>query len=467
MKSSQPTELKTISVFGLGRVGLVTAVCFAKKGHKVVGIDRDAHTLQHIRDAKAPFFEPGLSEYLREVVREKTLVATDNASLNARSDLSFITVGTPSNRDGSINLTHLKDAALSIGQSLRDSAYHQLVVVKSTVTPGTARKLVRPALERESGKKAGRHFGLVSNPEFLREGNAINDTEFPDRIVIGSEDSGAIANLAEFYDQFHRQRMPAVIRTTHENAELIKYANNAFLATKLSFINCIANIAERIPGVDVKVIAAGIGLDQRIGTQFLNAGLGWGGSCLPKDLRALAVLCKALHYRPEMIEAAAKTNEKQWRRAIQFAKAALGPLAEKRVAVLGLAFKPHTDDMREAVSIPIVKALLAGGAEVIAYDPCAKKNAQAIFKDSIKYARSATECIHGADCCIVTTEWDEFRTIRPHAFITHMRKPPVLIDGRRIYDPNAFGRARIRFFAVGLGSKTSWPVYARGNTSLQ
>jgi UDPglucose 6-dehydrogenase len=454
MTSSHSKKLRTVSVFGLGRVGLVTAVCLAKKGHRVIGIERDAHTLRQVRATKAPFFEPGLSEYLREVVGEKALVVSDDASLNARSDLAFITVGTPSNRDGSINLTQLKDAALAIGQSLRNSAHDQLVVVKSTVIPGTARKLVRPALERGSGEKGGRRFRLVSNPEFLREGSAIHDTEFPDRLVVGSEDSGAIAELVEFYDQFHRHRMSAVVRTTHENAELIKYANNAFLATKLSFINCIANVAERIPRADVKVIAAGIGLDQRIGGQFLNAGLGWGGSCLPKDLRALASLCRTLRYRPEMIEAAMTTNRKQWRRAVQFAKAALGTLSGRRVAVLGFAFKPYTDDMREAVSLPIVKALLASGADVIAYDPCAQKHAQAIFKDKIKYARNATECIHGTDCCIVTTEWDEFRTIRPRTFIAHMRKPPVLIDGRRIYDRNAFERARIKFFAVGLGSRT-------------
>jgi UDPglucose 6-dehydrogenase len=433
-------------------VGLVTASCFAKRGYKVVGIDADARRLEQIRNGETPFLEPGLKVYLGEVIEEGTLSVTGDASLNARSDLAFISVGTPSRRDRSIDLAHVKHAASAIGQSLRKSNHRQLVVIKSTVIPGTTRKLVKPIIEKESGNGAGHGFGLCSNPEFLREGNAVHDTESPDRIVIGSDDPEAIKDLEEFYRTFYRKNLPTIVRTTYENAELIKYANNAFLATKVSFINCIANIAERIPGADVRLVAAGIGLDQRVGSQFLSAGLGWGGSCLPKDMHALAKLSKDLGYNPDMIEAAMKTNRNQWRKAVQLAKTALDSLKGKKVSVLGLAFKPNTDDMRAAVSIPIITALLAEGASVAAYDPAATENARTIFKDKIEYTRDPIECMNQADCCIVVTEWDEIKSIRPNVFTERMRRP-VVIDGRGAYDADEFSRAGIQFLALGLAPR--------------
>jgi nucleotide sugar dehydrogenase len=443
-----------ISVFGLGPVGLVTAVCFARKGHQVIGIDPDLDRLEKIRRAEPPFFEPKLKEYLTEAVTNGAFSVADEPSANARSNLAFITVGTPSREDGSIDLTYVKNAAKAIGQSLRQTTHYQLVVVKSTVTPGTARTLIKPILENESRKTAGKDFGLCSNPEFLREGNAVHDAELPDRIVIGSEDPEAVARLENFYKEFHGHSMPPVVRTTYENAELIKYANNAFLATKVSFINTIANIAERIPNADVQTIARGIGLDERIGSRFLNAGLGWGGSCFPKDLNALVSLSKTLGYSAELIEAAISTNQKQEQRAIQLAKQALGSLEGKRLAILGLAFKPETDDMREAVSIPLVQGLLAEGANVTAYDPAAMQNARRIFQDTITYAEDPYDCINQADCSIIVTEWDDFKTISPNEFAKRMRSP-VVIDGRRIYNRDKFIEAGIQFSAIGLGPRTS------------
>jgi UDPglucose 6-dehydrogenase len=418
----------------------------------VIGIDPDLDRLEKIQRAEPPFFEPKLKEYLSGTVADGALSVTDDASVNARSDLAYMTVGTPSSKDGSIDLTYVKNAAAAIGRSVREATHSQLVVVRSTVIPGTTRTVVKPILERESGKTAGKEFGLCTSPEFLREGNAIHDAELPDRIVIGSEDTDAIIRLENFYRTFHGEPMPPVIRTTHENAELIKYANNAFLAMKVSFINAIANIAERTPNADVKAIAHGIGLDERIGSKFLNAGLGWGGSCFPKDLKALIRYSKTLDYDPELIEAVVATNEKQKQRAVQLAKHALISLRGKRIALLGLAFKPETDDMREAVSIPLVRALLKEGADVFAYDPAAMQNARAIFQDTITYARDPCECIEKADCCIIATEWDEFKRIPLSTFIERMRRP-IVIDGRRIYDACRFSDAGILFSAIGLGQR--------------
>ena len=441
-----------ISVFGLGPVGLVTAVCFARKGNQVIGIDPDRDRLEKIRRAEVPFYEPTLKEYLTETAANGTFSVTDDASMNTRSDLAYITVGTPSSQDGSIDLTYVKNAAAAIGQSIRGTTDYQLVVLKSTVIPGTARMLVKPVLERESGKATGKEFGLCSNPEFLREGNAVHDAEFPDRIVIGGEDTDAVSRLENFYKEFHGEPTPPVVRTAYENAELIKYANNAFLAMKVSFINTIANVAERTPNADVKDIAQGIGLDERIGSKFLNAGLGWGGSCFPKDLKALIRYSKTLDYDPELIEAVVAANEKQKQRAVQLAKHALGSLKGKRIAILGLAFKPETDDMREAVSIPLIRGLLNEGANVVAYDPAAMQNARAIFRDRITYASDPCECVDQADCCIIATEWDEFKTITPRIFLERMRHP-VVIDGRRIYNVDEFSSEGIRFSGIGLGPR--------------
>ncbi len=439
-----------ISVFGLGPVGLATAVCFAKKGLSVVGIDPDKSRLEEIRERRAPYFEPNLDEYLKEVIKNETFMATDDYSTNAQSDFAFITVGTPSNEEGTINLASVKDAARMIGGSLNAAENSQLVVVKSTVTPGTARNTVKPVLEAESGKTAGIDFGLCSNPEFLREGSAVYDAQFPDRIVIGSDDTESIRKLEALYREIHTPTAPPILKTTHENAELIKYANNAFLAMKVSYINCIANIAEHIPYADVRAIAQGIGLDNRIGPQFLNAGLGWGGSCFPKDLNALIAYSKRAGYVPELIEAVVEINRTQARKALEFALDALGSLEKRKAAILGLAFKPYTNDMREAVSIPVINSLLAKGASVTAYDPAAIEDARKVFGNTIGYAKNSFECIEQADCCVIVTEWDEFKRMQPKTFLERMRQP-IVIDGRRIYDAAEFLHVGIKFYAIGLG----------------
>jgi len=461
--------MKAISVFGLGRVGLVTAVCLANKGYTVVGIDPNTQLLDFLRKAEPPFYEPLLNEYLKEVVGKGLLRVSSDPSSNSSSQLTFITVGTPSRHGGSIDLSFVRKAARSIARSLPSNGLSQLIVIKSTVTPGTARSIVKPILQKESGDD--KHFHLCSNPEFLREGKAVQDTELPDRIVIGSDDPSATEELAAFYTEFHAQKPPPIIRTSHENAELIKYASNAFLATKVSFMNSIANIAERIPGADINVVANGVGLDARIGRQYLDAGLGWGGSCLPKDLDALLYASKKLGYVPDLLRSVRNTNLKQWRMAVRMAENAIGSLRRKNVAILGLAFKPNTDDMRAAVSVPLVKALVRKGANVCAYDPVAIENARGIFGDSIKYGKTALGCLEVADCCILVTEWDEFKTIPTNRFRELMRIP-VVIDGRRIYNPDEFHKAGVTLFAIGYGpipSSSSTPTisHARRKNSRE
>jgi UDPglucose 6-dehydrogenase len=443
---------KTISIFGLGRVGLVLAVCLAKKGYKVIGIDTDQERLEQIQNARPPFFEPTLSDYLKEAVTKGHLLATEDPDLNCQCDVSFISVDTPGKPDGTVNLTPLRKATSAIGKSLKNHASNQLVVVRSTVLPGTARNIVEPILEKESGKTKGKGFMLCSNPELFRQGNAIYDTEHPDRIIIGGDEHDT-TRLESFYVDFYGEHVRSILfRTTYENAELIKYANSAFIGTKISFINCIANIAEKTPHTDIKAVAAGIGLDPRIGPGALNPGFGWGGACLPKDLRALITYSQRTGYRPGLLNSVVETNEKQIEKAVRSAKSILGTLRGKRIAVLGLSFKPETDDMRDAISIPIIKTLLAQKAKVIAHDPIAMENARRIFKNTIAYANNPLGCIDQADCCIIVTEWNQFKTISADTFVEKMRSP-IVIDGRRIYDPDTFLKRGVQLVAIGLGPK--------------
>jgi UDPglucose 6-dehydrogenase len=446
--------MRAISIFGLGYVGLCTAACFADRGFKVVGVDVDEEKVKVLAEGRSSIHEPGLEPMLQKAIKGGTLRPTlDAKSAVEESDVSFITVGTPSGPDGRIDLKHVELAARDVGSAMRDKAGYHLVVVKSTVTPGTTQNVIKPILEEVSTKSCGRDFGLCVNPEFLQEGDAIRGVLEPDRIVIGEFDGRSGDELEKLYRDFYGERMPPVIRTNLPTAEVIKYASNAFLAAKISFINTIANICERVPGADVTVVARGIGLDKRTGPLFLNAGIGYGGSCFKKDIEALIDYSKNLGYRPELLEAVEKVNESQPYRAVELCKKVLGSLKGKRVAVLGLAFKPNTDDMREARSIPIIRKLLEEGAEVIAYDPVAVENAKAIFKNEIAYAPSAIGCLKNADCCILVTEWEEFKRLKPEDFIQNMRQP-VLVDGRRIYDQKEFG-GKLKFSAIGLGPHTA------------
>jgi len=442
---------KSISIVGTGYVGLCTAVGFASKGYKVVASTQDPEKVELINKGIPPFFEDGLEDVLRKVVKKgylKCLVDREQAVLN--TEITIISVSTPSKPDGSINLQFIESSAQEIGEALNKKDAYHLVVVKSTVVPGTTENVVKPSIEKSSDKRCGVNFGLCMNPEFLREGSALYDTLHPDRVIIGEHDKKSGDILENLYRDFLGEEMPPMVRTNLPTAELIKYANNAFLATKISFINAIANICEKIPGADVTVIAEGIGLDKRINPLFLNAGLGYGGSCFPKDVKALIAFSKSLGYSPMLFNAVEDVNSVQPYQAVKLAKKLIGNLEGKRVAVLGLAFKPNTDDMREAVSIKVINKLLEEGASVVAYDPKAIINARYVFGDKIEYANSSIECLEDAECCIVVTEWEEFKHLEPEDFIKHMKSPSV-IDGRRIYNPQKFSR-RLKFAAIGLSA---------------
>jgi UDPglucose 6-dehydrogenase len=445
-------EKPNISVLGIGYVGLCTAVGFASKGYNVIASTHDAEKAAKINKGIPPFHEPNLQNLLEKTIQNGYLKCfvdqTEKAVLE--TGLTFNAVGTPSRPDGSIDLQFIEASSRDMGKALHKKSTYHVVIIKSTVVPGTTQDLVKPILEKESKKKCGLDFGLCMSPEFLRQGSAFEDTMHTDRIVIGEYDKKSGDTLENLYKDFYAKNMPPTIRTTLSTAELIKYASNSLLATKISFINTIANICEKIPSADVKTVAAAMGLDKRIGPLFLNAGLGYGGSCFPKDVKALMAYSKNLGYPLKLLDAVEDVNKTQPLKAIQFCKEQLGNLEGKRIAILGLAFKADTDDMREARAIPIINQLTKEGAIVTAYDPVATPIAKTIFKNKIQYASSAISCLKNADCAILVTEWDEFKKLTPEDFTKNM-KQPILFDGRRIYNPEVFSR-KLKFTAVGLGN---------------
>ena len=441
-----------ISVIGVGYVGLCTAVGFASKGFNVIASDSDSEKVAKIKEGIPPFHEPDLPAMLKETVKKGNLICLTNQTQRAvlETDLTFVAVGTPSKPDGSIDLQFIEAVSHDIGNVLRQKNSYHVVITKSTVVPGTSKDTVKPILEKESGKKCGSDFGLCMNPEFLRQGSAFKDTFNADRIVIGEFDKKSGDTLEGLYKEFYGANTPPFIRTTLSTAELIKYASNSLLATKISFINTIANMCEKIHGADVKVVATAMGLDRRIGPLFLDAGLGYGGSCFPKDVKALIACSKAFGYDPELLGSVKNVNETQPLKAVQYCKEQLGNLKGKNIAILGLAFKPDTDDMREARVVPIINQLLQEGANVTAYDPVAIPVAKTVFGDKIKYAPSAIACLCNADCCILVTEWAEFKKLTPEDFMRNM-KQPILVDGRRIYNPEVFSQ-KMKFTAIGFGN---------------
>jgi UDPglucose 6-dehydrogenase len=437
-----------VSILGMGYVGLCTAAAFASRGIRTIGIDIDEGRVEQIRGGKAPLHEPQLDAMLKKAIRSKLLAASSDISRAADTDTTFLTVGTPSQQDGSIDLSYVKNATEDLGNVLREKPGYHLVVVKSTVVPGTTNGTVRRFLEQSSGKNVGAALGLCTNPEFLKEGTAINDALHPDKIVIGSNDKKSANQLTRLYRKFYGSKLPPVILTSPEAAELVKYASNAFLATKISFINTIANIAQQIPGVDVGTVAESIGLDPRIGGLFLKAGPGYGGSCFHKDLQALINYSQNNGYDPILFRATEETNEQQANRVVDMAETLLGSLSNKRVAVLGLAFKKDTDDIREASSLRVISQLKKSGAHVIAYDPMAIPNTQKKLADQISYTDNPHSALKGADCAIIMTEWDEISKLKAKDFQTYM-KTPNIVDARRIYDPEEF--SQLSYAAIGVG----------------
>jgi UDPglucose 6-dehydrogenase len=436
----------------MGYVGLCTAAAFASRGIRTVGIDIDNERVEQIRKGKAPLHEPQLDTMLRKAVKTKLLEATTDISRAIDTTKTFLTVGTPSGADGSIDLSYLKTAVADLGEVLSKKPGYHLVVVKSTVVPGTTNGAVKHTLVESSGKEIGPELGLCANPEFLREGTAINDALHPDKIVIGSNDKKSAKQLTKLYRRFYGSKLPPVIVTNPESAELVKYASNAFLATRVSFINTIANIAQQIPGVDVNQIAEAIGHDPRIGPLFLKAGPGYGGSCFHKDLQALISFSHRHGFDPVLLRALEETNEEQANRVVALSEKLVGSLEGKRIAVLGLAFKKDTDDIREAASVRVIDRLRKKGANIIAYDPMAMPGFERVFGNIIELAENPHAALKDADCAIVLTEWDEFKKLRSKDYKAYMQRPN-LVDARRIYDPSNFEETN--YVGVGLGSAST------------
>ena len=441
----------SVSIVGLGYVGLSTGVCLASRGIQVHGIDVDQAKLKSIREGRVPFEEEGLEALLKSAVKKGLFLAgSDFRKAIQNSDITFLTVGTPSKADGSIDLGYLRSASDGVGRELGGKREYHHVVVKSTAVPGTTQTVVKQVLESSSGKTCGEGFGLASNPEFLREGSAIKDTMQPDAIVIGAVDKRTEGALLSLYKGFYKE-MPHVVSTSPANAELIKYAVNTFRATQLSFLNTFANLCSGIEGASVDEVAQGFTAITRADPRYLKAGLGYGGSCLPKDLRALVAYSRQAGVNPVLLEAALSVNETQPIVAIKMARELLGTLDGKKVAVLGLAFKPNTDDVRESVAIRLVEGLLGEDAKVTVYDPKATENAKRVLGQRVGYAKGVRECIKGADCCIVATGWPEFAKVGAKEFKRLMRNP-VVVDGRRILDEEALRAEGLKFATLGSGS---------------
>jgi len=447
-----------IAILGTGYVGLVAAAVFADRGFQVLTSSQDEKKVKQINKGKAPFFEEGLDPLVKKTIMEGTLKAVhgrEEAVLS--SDILFIAVGTPSLMSGEADLRLIKETAQAIGTALRDKNEYTLVVTRSTVVPSTTRQLVLPLLEEHSGKKAGKDFGVCMSPEFLRQGAAVQDTQSPDSVVIGELDERSGETLEAFSKQVYANQDVPILRMNLESAELVKYGRNTFLAMNISYINEMARVAETISGVDISLVVKGVGADWRINPAFLNAGCGYGGSCFPKDVKALISFARTRGVEPQLLEAVEEVNEQQAAHMVAIARQEMsGSLKGKKIALLGLSFKPGTDDMREAPSIKIANHLYAHEAEIIAYDPKAIPNAQKRFiRDTIKieYADSIEECLKGAECCMILTEWDEFKSLPAEVFNRCMKRS-FIIDGRRVFDPSIRGSVDL-YRGIGLGAGRS------------
>lgn len=428
-----------ICVIGTGYVGLVTGTCFSDMGNQVTCVDIDEERIDQLHNGIMPIYEPGLKQLVEQNVDAGRLDFTTSYKEGLNDvEFTFIAVGTPSSDDGEADLRYVQMAADSIAENLD----HPIIIVnKSTVPVGTGDWVTEIILD-QNGSQAPK-FTVVSNPEFLREGSAINDFMNPDRVVLGSMDNDAAEKVAELYEALRAPIMITDLRT----AEMIKYASNAFLATRISFINEIANICESL-GADVREVAKGMGMDKRIGPSFLDAGLGWGGSCFPKDVKALTHMATTRGAHPQLLQAVADINQNQRKRAVRKLEKALGTLNEKTIGVLGLSFKPNTDDIRYAPALDIIHMLLKAGAVVQAFDPQAmpasKKEIPALM-----LCQSPYEAAENADALLLATEWNEFKSLEFKRIKEKMRGN-IILDGRNIWDPRDMRKLGFEYFGMGV-----------------
>ena len=428
-----------ICVIGVGYVGLVTGACFANLGNEVICVDKDRQRITGLNRGQIPFYEPGVQEIVHRNARAGRLSFSTNLKQSIlRSEVIFIAVGTPSTKNGKADISAVIDVAQGIAKAMKTKTF-KVIVNKSTVPVGMGDIVTKILLENGIKKES---FAVVSNPEFLREGSAISDFMSPDRIVIGASDNRAFNVISELYRSLNAH----MIFTSIKSAELIKYASNAFLATKISFINEIAGICERV-GSDVVEVANAVGLDHRIGREFLNAGIGWGGSCFPKDILALMHLAREHGYEPQILDAIHEVNNYQIDAFVGKIEKQLRNLRGKKITVLGLAFKPETDDLRDAPSLKIIDRLIAKGARITAYDPVAEKTAKKVQKQ-LTFCNKVYEAIEGADAVVVATEWGEFRDLDLEK-VKKLMKTPIIFDGRNIYDPKRMRELGFSYHGVG------------------
>ncbi|MFQ5828387.1 MAG: UDP-glucose dehydrogenase family protein [Candidatus Methylomirabilia bacterium] len=427
-----------ICVVGTGYVGLVTGAVFADLGNDAICVDKVVEKIEGLKLGRMPIYEPGLEEMVsRNAADGRLTFTTDVADAVRRSEIIFIAVGTPPKANGETDLSAVEEVAREIGGAMDR---YKVIVNKSTVPVGTG-NLVREIILKHQRQRVD--FDVVSNPEFLREGSAIEDTLRPDRILIGAPSQQVAMMLLELYAPLER---PMII-TDVPSAEIIKYASNAFLATKISFINAIANICEAA-GADVGQVIKGVGLDHRIGPTFLQAGLGFGGACLPKDTDSLIHTASGLGYDFKLLKAVTEINRERTRLFVEKIHKVLAPLDDKVIGVLGLAFKPNTDDMREATSVEVIRVLHEAGATIRAYDPVATANARSLLPRSVNFCASPYEVAGGADGLALVTEWNEFKLLNLERLRSLMRRP-VILDGRNLYEPERMARLGFEYYSIG------------------
>jgi UDPglucose 6-dehydrogenase len=428
-----------IAVIGTGYVGLVAGACFAENGNEVVCVDKDPAKVRMLHRGKIPIYEPGLEEMVRRNRAEKRLTFTTALARGVReAQIIFIAVGTPTGEDGSADLQHVLAVARDLARAMNG---YKVVVNKSTVPVGTAAK-VRDVIRRETTHP----FSVVSNPEFLKQGAAIDDFMKPDRVVVGAEDPRAAELMKELYAPFTRTGAPIMMMDC-ASAELCKYAANAMLATRISFMNEVSNVCEAV-GANVDQVRHAVASDRRIGPSFLFPGVGYGGSCFPKDVKAMVRFAADKDYEFQILNAVEAVNESQKKRLIAKMQKHFGTLKGKRIAMWGLAFKPKTDDMREAPAVPLIQGLLAAGASVHAYDPEAMKVAKSIFGTKIQYADNGYSAVTGADALAIVTEWSEFRE-PDYSRMRKLMRSPVIFDGRNIYNPESLRAQGFTYISMG------------------
>ena len=434
-----------IAVIGLGFVGLSLSSVLASRGITTIGIDSDTKKCSKIAKGTTTLFEPNLEKTLKKALAKK-LTITNKLSSISNCDFIFVTVGTPQKKSGEIDLSMIKTVTRDISKLLSKNKKKPTILIKSTVIPGTVKSVILPILEKKSKKKAGKDFGLISNPEFLQESRAIQDTIKPHMIVLGGYKTEFMKKAEKLFRKLN-PNSPIII-TNHQTAEMIKYANNSFLATKISFINQLANICEEIPDTNIDDIAKAIGLDPRIGNLFLNAGPGYGGSCLPKDIKAIINLSSKIGVKHTLLTAVEQTNKHQLSNIMRLIKNNIGKTKGKKIAILGVAFKPNTDDIRDSMGIELASKLLKLGAKVTIHDPKAIENARKIFQSNVTYAQSVPSAIKNCSCAIIMTKWKEYERIN-NKTIKHMNKK-FIIDSRRILSNK---NLNAHYYAIGLGQK--------------